>query len=117
MANREEQRLVEQLVAHTTIEALDEPVLGRLARRNVMPLDAHVDGSGEHRVRGEFGAVVVDDHRGFTTFDNQIGQLAYDPPARDRRIHDRPEAFARDIVDDVEHAEPPAGHELVVDEI
>ena len=37
LADREGQRLVEKLVAHATIEALDEPVLRRLARRDVMP--------------------------------------------------------------------------------
>lgn len=57
LADGEEQRLVEQLVAHATVEAFDEPVLRRLARRDVMPLDAHVAGPGEHRVRRQFGPV------------------------------------------------------------
>ena len=55
LADGEEQRLVEQLVAHATDEALDKPILRRLARRDVMPLNAHVAGQGEYRVRGQLG--------------------------------------------------------------
>src|SRR5690606_27329973 len=40
MGKSEEQRLVEQLVAHAAVEALGEGVLHRLARRDVMPLHA-----------------------------------------------------------------------------
>jgi hypothetical protein len=35
-----EQRLVQQLIAQATVEAFDEPVLLRLAGRDVMPGDA-----------------------------------------------------------------------------
>ena len=35
----EEQALVEELVAHPTVEALDEAVLRRLAGRDVVPFD------------------------------------------------------------------------------
>ena len=48
-----EQRLVQQLVAQTAAEALDEGVLGRLARRDVMPVDLAVVGKGQDRIRGE----------------------------------------------------------------
>ena len=61
-ADREEQGFVKELVAHATFEAADEPVLRRLARRDVMPLDAGVAGPGEHRVRGKLGTVTADDH-------------------------------------------------------
>ena len=60
LADREEQRLVEKLVAHATIEALDEPIQRRLAGRNVMPLDTRVARPDEDRVRGELGPVVAD---------------------------------------------------------
>ena len=36
----EEQRFVQQLIAHTTVEAFAEAVLHRLARRDVVPLDS-----------------------------------------------------------------------------
>jgi hypothetical protein len=37
MVNREEQRLVEQLVVHATVESFDEPVRHCLARRDIVP--------------------------------------------------------------------------------
>src|SRR6266568_4916606 len=39
MGDRREQRLVEQLIAKASVEALDEGVLLRLTGRDVMPLD------------------------------------------------------------------------------
>ena len=117
LTDRKEQRLVEQLVAHATIKTLDEPVLRRLARRDVMPLDADIAGPGEHRVRGELGAVIADDHLRRSAPGDQIIQLAHHPSARDRSIDHSRQTLARHIVDDVEHAEPPPGDELVVDEV
>ena len=51
------QRLVQKLVAQAAVEALDEGVLGRLARCDVMPVDLAVVGKCQDRVRGEPGAV------------------------------------------------------------
>ena len=48
---------------------------------------------------------------------DQRRQLARHPPARDRGVGDRRQAFARHVVDDVEDAEPPAVGELVMDEV
>ena len=42
LADGEEQRLVEQFVAHATDKTLDEPILRRLARCNIVPLDAGI---------------------------------------------------------------------------
>src|SRR5262245_28597330 len=56
----EEQRLVQELVAHAAVEALDEGVLDRLARRNEVPVDAGVLAPGQHGVASELGAVVGD---------------------------------------------------------
>ena len=39
MGERAEQRFVQQLIAQPAIEAFDEGVLLRLARRNVVPFD------------------------------------------------------------------------------
>ena len=52
MSMAEEQGLVEQLVAHATIEALAEAVLHRLARRDIMSLDAELSAPCQHRVAG-----------------------------------------------------------------
>ena len=40
MADAEEQALVEQLIAHSPVEALDIAVLHRFARRDEVPIDA-----------------------------------------------------------------------------
>ncbi len=78
-ADREKQCLVEKLVAHATVEALDEPVLRRLARRDIVPLHAGVARPRQHRVRGQLSPVVADDHPGCAAFGNQIAQLANHP--------------------------------------
>ena len=49
--------LVEALVAQPAVEALDERVLHRLARLDVMPADA-VGRPPEHCHAGEFGSAV-----------------------------------------------------------
>ena len=42
LSDVEEQRLIEQFVSRATIEALDEPVLRRLAQRDIVSLDANI---------------------------------------------------------------------------
>src|SRR3954470_15506678 len=79
----EEQALVEQLVAHPTIEAFDRAVLHRLAPGDEMPIQVHLPAPGKHRVAGELRAVVADDQaRRAPSFDER-SQLARDAPARD----------------------------------
>src|SRR6478752_2045793 len=57
----EEQRLVQKLVTHTAVEALDEGVLDRLAWGDEVPVDAGLLAPGQHGIAGELGAVVGDD--------------------------------------------------------
>ena len=57
-----EQVLVQAFVAQPADQALDEAVLHRLARRDVVPGDATLLLPAEDRVRGQLGAVVADDH-------------------------------------------------------
>ena len=71
--------LVEAFVPQPTVEALDRPILHRLARRDVVPLDLALLLPSERRVRPEFGAIVRDNRR---------------------------RAFPAKVVDDGEHAEP-----------
>jgi hypothetical protein len=77
-----EQRLVQQLIAKPTVEAFDEAVLLRLAGRNVMPGDRVVIGPGQHRGRGQFGAVVTDDLRGWPMPAHQFVQFPCDTRTR-----------------------------------
>src|SRR5580692_2139031 len=50
---RMEQPLVQQLIAQATVEAFDEPVLLRLAGRDIMPSDCVAVGPRQHRGQGQ----------------------------------------------------------------
>lgn len=62
IVQRREQCFIQQLVAQPAVEAVDERVLGRLARRDVVPVDLAVIGEGQDRVRSELSPVIAD-HR------------------------------------------------------
>jgi hypothetical protein len=72
VGEREELRLVEKLVAHTPVETLDETILGRPARLDVMPVDLDRCRPADCRIRGELVPVVGDDCR------RPIGRLGAD---------------------------------------
>jgi len=88
--------LIETLVAEATVQALDETVLHRLARRATGPLDALVFLPLQDHPRSQFGAVVADAHkRPSADIDERI-EFASDTLAGERGIdHDK-------------HAEAPA---------
>src|SRR3546814_3749368 len=62
MIEVEEQRLIQKLIAHPAIKALDIAVLHRLARRDIMPLDPALAAPCDPRVRCELGPLVAYDH-------------------------------------------------------
>ena len=64
--------LVQALVPQLAVEALQEAVLLRLARRDVVPFDAVLLGPLKHGIAGELGAVVEDDHL-------RLAALGHDP--------------------------------------
>src|SRR3546814_1465843 len=78
MRQAEEQRLVQQFIAHPAVEALAEAVLHRLARRDVMPFYAHLPAPCQHRIAGQLGAIVTDAHPRLAALGNQLRQLAHD---------------------------------------
>lgn len=57
----EEQRLVQEFVAHLRIEGFADAVLHRLPRRDKVPRRARLIAAGQHQARGELGAVLADD--------------------------------------------------------
>ena len=67
MVQAPEQRLVEQFVPHSTVEALDVAILHRLSRRDVMLLDADLAAPCQYAIAGELGSVFADDHAGLAT--------------------------------------------------
>lgn len=64
MADVAEQMLVEAFVPEPPVETLDEPVLLRLSRCDIVPQHRPLFLPGQDRVRGHLGAVVADDHHG-----------------------------------------------------
>src|SRR5690606_18332808 len=112
-----EQALVQQFIAHATVETLDKAVLHRFARRDVVPFDAVLLRPGQDHVRGELGAVVGNDHVRPSATADQVGQLAGDPAAGDRGVGDRGQAFARHVIDDVQYPKAPSTGELVMHEV
>ena len=77
----EEQGLVEQLVTHPAVEALNEAVLHRLSRRDEVPVDDRVLAPGQHGVAGELGAMVGHDHSWLPTSFDDRRQFAGDAPS------------------------------------
>ena len=112
-SQRGEQVFVQTLVAQATIERFYKAILLRLPRGNVVPLDAGVLTPGEDGVTGQFGAVVADNHARQPATLGDGAQLANNPPTRQRDVDDASQAFAAVVVDDVEHAEPPAAGQRV----
>jgi hypothetical protein len=118
MQQRAEQRLVEQLIAQPVVEALDEPVLLRLSRRDVVPTNAALVRPGEDGGRSQLGAVVADDRlRTPAALANNVIELARHAPPRDRGVRDQRQAFARAIIDHGQDAEAPVIGQLVGDEV
>jgi hypothetical protein len=74
LGERGEEGLVQELVAQPGVEALDEGILCRLSRRDVVPLDAGFRGPGEDGVAGQLRAVVADGGLWFAVPGDQIGR-------------------------------------------
>lgn len=102
MVEPEKQRLVQELVPHLGIEGFADAVLHRLARRDEVPGDANLFGPGQHRVRGELGAMIADDQAGAAAPRDQGRQLPRDTTPRDRGVDHGGQAFLRHVVDHVE---------------
>jgi hypothetical protein len=105
--------LVEALVAEAAVEALHEPVLLRLARRDVMPGHAVFLLPAQDRVRRQLGAVVTDHHCWIATQPGDLVQLTADPQAGERRVHHQAETLAGEVVHDRQYPQPtPAGEHV-----
>jgi hypothetical protein len=79
----EEQRFVQKLIAHASVETFAEAILHRLARRDVMPLDLVFGRPGQDGVRGELCPVIGNDHARLATPADQRRQLSGHALARD----------------------------------
>lgn len=111
------QRLVKQFVSHPPVEGFHVAVLHRLSGGGVVPLDLVVLGPGQDRISRKLGPVVADDHARLAAPGDDVGQFARHAASRDRCVGDRGKALPGHVIDDVEHAEPRATSELVMDEV
>ena len=69
-------------------------------------------GSNQWRTNGS----ITDNHSRLAAPFNQSGQFPCRPSAGNRRVRNRCKAFAGDIIDDIQDAEPPFTAKLIVDE-
>src|SRR5580658_203555 len=99
--------LVEALVAEAAVEAFNEGVLHRLARRDVMPTDASILLPAQHGVGGELAAVVADYHQRLLALRDDRIELACNPAAGDRGVDNQRQALAGEVVDNDEHPKAP----------
>ena len=78
MVDGEEQRLIEELVAHLAAEAFDEAELGRFAGRDGVPCDLGLARLDEHGLRGQLGAIVADDAPWRAAFFDGIDRFSHE---------------------------------------
>ncbi|ABR64818.1 hypothetical protein Smed_6209 (plasmid) [Sinorhizobium medicae WSM419] len=71
----------------------------------------------DQALRGELHAMIGDDHARFPAPFKERRHLPCHTTPGDRGVGDRCQTFARHVIDDVEHTEPPSAGELVVYEI
>ncbi len=102
-----EDGLVEEFIAQATIERLDESVLGWLAGRDVMPVNAVSVLPVEDGARSKFCSIVADNGLRLAIEPDQLVEFASDARAGERCVSDQTEAFAGAVVDHAEDAEAP----------
>ena len=111
------ERFIQKLVSQPPVEAFDEGVPDRLARRDVVPFHFGPIRSLQDCVAGELAAIIADDHlRLASSLDDPV-QLTGNPQAGKRRIGDEAQAFPSAIVDEGQHPEPASIGELIRHEV
>jgi hypothetical protein len=82
-----------------------------------VPLDAALFLPAKNGVRGEFGAVVADQHRGVAADFGDAVEFPCHPQAGERGVNHQAQAFAGEVVNQGEDAEAPPVDERVGDEV
>ncbi len=108
---------VEAFVAEAAVQALHEGILHRLARGDVMPLDAAIFLPDQHRPAGQFRAVVADYHQRQATLFSEVVQFACDTNSGERRVDYERQTLSGEVIDDHQHPEAPAVSQHVRDEV
>lgn len=112
-----EQMLIKALVAEAAIEAFDETVLLRLARRDIVPGDAAIFLPAQDRMRRQLSAVVADDGPWKSSITRDAVKFAGDADARDGVVGDKSYAFSTEVIDHCQYAEAPAIRQGVCDKV
>lgn len=95
-----EDRLVQELVPQTRIDALVEPVLIGFAWGDVVPLDVPVLAPAQDRHAGQFGAINADDRmRPRHALEDRCIELTPNPRAGDRRLRDQAHTLPAVVID------------------
>lgn len=105
---------VEAVIPGLAVEALDESVLSWLSWPDEVQFHTRLPRPEEHSLARQFGAIIADDRPGQVTV---VAELTRQALPGDRQINDLQGAFAREVIDDVEHAEATAIGQLVGDEV
>src|SRR5690606_29698327 len=108
---------VKQFVAELRVEALAVAVLPRASWFDERCLCADGYDPLPYSLGDELRAVVGNNHVRLATPADQIGQFTCHPATGDRCIRDGCQTLSRDVIDDVEHPEPPTAGELVMHEV
>ena len=117
LPERVEDLAIEQLVAKTGIEALDEAVLPRTAGRDVGGPCANSCNPVLNGLGDELGSVVGTNMPGNAAQDEQVRQRIEDVDRPELSGHSDGQAFVGELVDDVEHADLAPVVGSVLDEV
>ena len=112
-----EDLLVQQLVPQAAVEALDEGVLLRLARIDVVPGHPVLVSPFQNGPAGELCPVLTDNAAGLAADPDQGAELPGHSCARQAGVRDEAQAFPRAVVDHRQDTELPRGAEAVRHEV
>jgi hypothetical protein len=97
--------LIQELVAQTAVERLDEGILLRIPRVDVMPRHIVLVGPSQDGPACELRPVLTDDATWFSVDPHRRVQLAGDTSSRDTGVSHQAQVFAAAIVDHRQNAE------------
>jgi len=109
--------LVEAVIAEGAIEALDEGVLHRFARLDMMESNAGALSPEVEGFAGELRAIVHGDGLGKTTRESQALENGNDRGPADGGVDMDGQALAGEVIDERQAAEAATGGHLVVDKV
>jgi hypothetical protein len=112
-----EDLFIKEFVAQAPVKAFNEGVLRRFAGRDVMPANAVFVLPFKHRAAGEFCPIIADDRCGLAIEADEGIEFASDPQTRDRCVGDQAEAFACEVIDNREDAEPAASAKYIGEKV